>query len=278
MMSMHDTLCPAQPVPVLARLCRELESRWGIKAADDALVKLRDYAERRHGERWFTLPGIYETLFSEDTSAGDIARLVTVNETYFFREPAHFTLLLEKVLPEFSRPLKICSAATATGCEAYSIAMTIEAYNRKTPVPLPYSIDAFDINGAVIETARQGRYGKNSIREDGSQFRYLLDRYIKPAGEEFTVDPSLGKHIHFFRHNIMEGLSGSAYDLIFFRNAVIYFSHESRARLLSNLAAALDEQGVLIMGVSETAGVNHPLLLSVGDDVFYFRKNSPAKG
>ncbi|GHV92754.1 hypothetical protein AGMMS50268_32570 [Spirochaetia bacterium] len=97
--TISDTMAPAKPVPVLNRLCRELESRWGIKAAGDALVKLRDYAQQRYGDSWFTLPGIYKTLFSSDASDSDIARLVTVNETYFFREGAHFTLLLEELLP-----------------------------------------------------------------------------------------------------------------------------------------------------------------------------------
>jgi chemotaxis methyl-accepting protein methylase len=65
----------------------------------------------------------------------------------------------------------------------------------------------------------------------------------------------------------------STYDLVFFRNAFIYFSEQSRKRVLSNLSAALKKGALLILGVSETAGVNHSDFESKNtDDVFYFQK------
>jgi two-component system CheB/CheR fusion protein len=169
--------------------------------------------------------------------------------------------------------MRICCAAVASGCEAYSIAMLIEAYNRSAEKSVSYNIDAFDINPRVIETAGRGVYSARALREDGSCFRYMADPYIKKLDNGYKIDLSLKKNINFFVHNLMDELPSKEYDLVFFRNAFIYFSARYRERILSNLAAVLKEGGILITGVSETAGINHPGIEDRnGNDVFYFQK------
>jgi chemotaxis protein methyltransferase CheR len=267
------------PDPRLEHLYLEAESRLGIKADSAALAKFQDYLIKTYGEAYH----ISQPLLSRVFSSGEAARFLTVNETYFFREQGHFFFLLKELLPSFEPAVKlrICSAAASSGCEAYSIAMILKQYNSLRPPHerLDYHIDAFDLNPDVIARAEQGVYRKNVLREDGSSFRYLIDRWGAYEGEELKLDPALAEHIHFFQHNIMDALPENSYDIIFFRNAFIYFSPRSRVRVLSNLAAALRTEAVLIMGVAETAAVNHPLLdeLTMGD-VFYFKKSSPKIG
>jgi chemotaxis protein methyltransferase CheR len=268
----------------LERLYLEAESRLGIKAEEGALEKLHEYLIQTYG--------FYEggtQLLDKVFSSGEAARFLTVNETYFFREPDHFSLLFRELLPAFVRDeklgpgkeLRICSAAASLGCEAYSIAMILEQYNALYG-QLSYHIDAFDLNPDVILRAREGIYGKNSLREDGSSYRYILDRWLKPrAPGELEVDRALRGHIRFFQHNIMDALPENSYHIIFFRNALIYFSPRSRIRALSNLVSALDEGGILIMGVSETAAADHPAIKKTIDelvtgDVFYFKKSAKA--
>jgi len=209
-------------------------------------------------------------------SSGEAAGFLTVNETYFFREPAHFSFLWD-MLPSFEKTgLQICCAAVSTGCEAYSAAMMIEAYN-KGAKPLLYQIDAFDINHRVIETCCRGVYGIRALREDGSCFRYMADPYLKRTENEYRVEQSLKKNINFFVHNLMDELPPKEYDLIFFRNAFIYFSQRNRGRILTNLSKVLRKGGILLLGVSETAGA-HAACSTAGlvqenrKDVFYFEK------
>jgi chemotaxis methyl-accepting protein methylase len=154
--------------------------------------------------------------------------------------------------------------------------MLIEAYNRGAEKRVIYHIDAFDINPRVVETARQGGlYSERCLREDGSQFQYMAAPYLKKQANGYLVDDSLKKNIRFFVHNLMDELEGGLYDLIFFRNAFIYFLPGSRGRLLSNLSAALKEGGTLIMGVSETSGVRHADLEDKNrGDLFYFQKRA----
>ncbi|MDR1930762.1 MAG: hypothetical protein LBQ44_09075 [Treponema sp.] len=261
----------------LERLYLEAEGRLGIRTDEGALLKFRDYLVKNYGAAYED-PSILNRVFS----SGEAARFLTVNETYFFREPDHFLLLLRELLPAYKREgprgtLRICSAASSSGCEAYSIAMVLEQY--RVIEPLDYQIDAFDLNPDMTARAERGIYGKNALREDGSSLRYLLDRWGNYSNGELELDRSLGARIRFFTHNIMEPLSEGSYDIIFFRNALIYFSPRSRIRALSNLASALREGGLLIMGIAETAGVHHPLFEGlVTGDLFYFRKSSAGNG
>jgi len=255
------------------------EEQFGIKAAPDDIEKLQAYIRDTYGNAEpETVAGVF--------SSGEAADFLTVNETYFFREPVHFSFLLE-LLPLFEKTgIDICCAAVAGGCEAYSIAMLIEAYNRSAEKPLRYHIDAFDLNPKVIEAACRGVYSARSLREDGSCFRYMADPYLKKLeneygrgnpgfdlGGQYQIDLSLGKNINFFVHNLMRELPLKRFDIIFFRNALIYFTPRRRKQILSNLIAVLKEGGILITGVSETALVRHAEIEGKHrNDLFYFQK------
>ena len=257
-------------------ISREAEEKFGIKADPDDVEKLRAYLRNTYGAE-------NQEIINKVFSSGEAAGFLTVNETYFFREPAHFSFLWD-MLPSFEKTgIRICCAAVSTGCEAYSAAMMIEAYNRGAPTgapaPIPYQIDAFDINHRVIETACRGVYGIRALREDGSCFRYMADPYLSKSENEYRVEQSLRKNICFFVHNLMDELPLKEYDLIFFRNAFIYFSNRNRGRIVINLSKVLRQGGILLLGVSETAGA-HNACSGAGleeknrKDVFYFQKQS----
>jgi chemotaxis protein methyltransferase CheR len=140
-----------------------------------------------------------------------------------------------------------------------------------------YEIDAFDINPGVIEIARSGRFSGNTLREDGAEWRVITDLYLKIEGREHKVAQFLCDKVRFCTPNIMDGLK-STYDIIFFRNALIYFSPENRLKILDSLVNALTEGGILILGVSETSSIEHPLLESKHtQSAFYFQKKGKAK-
>ncbi|MFP3041427.1 chemotaxis protein CheR [Treponema primitia] len=262
---------------VLEKLSSWTEKALGIKAAEDALLQLKGYLEKNTNPDIFNFPGTLERFLSSPEERFNIARFLTINETYFFREEPHFDLLLKEILPRFARrkrPLRVCSAATSMGCEAYSLAMLMDYYSR-TVEKLDFQIEAFDVSRDMIEIAKQGRYSVNAFRNDGNRWRYILDRYLTKEGETYIVSSSLKKRIHFFPHNIMDGIEPLAFDLILFRNALIYFSAEGRRRILDSLVKALTEEGVLLFGISEIPSVNHPFLQNrQSPDAFYFQKIS----
>ncbi|MCL2599797.1 MAG: chemotaxis protein CheR [Treponema sp.] len=262
--------------PALLFLYYRLEQILGIRTTGEALVEVNADIEKRCGYSFVENPAAYECVLSSRERIFDISKTATVNETYFFREGAHFDLLMRHVLPQLARlnrPVRICSAATSIGCEAYSIAMLLD-YCGRNGQPLDFEIDAFDICAETIETAKKARYTANTIRLDGANWRYILDLYLTPDGSEYVVSPDIRGKVHFFPHNIMRGLNRQ-YDIVFFRNALIYFSPKNRPAVLNSLAESLFHNGLLFLGVSETSVARHPLLANrYLSDVFYFQKTS----
>jgi chemotaxis protein methyltransferase CheR len=259
--------------PALLFLYYRIEQILGIRAGSDALIQLNEYLEYNCGSSFIKNPAAYEYLLTSREQIFNISKYLTVNETYFFREGAHFDLLAG-VLPELAelgRPLQICSAAVSIGCEAYSIAMLLD-YHIKKGLDFDFSVDAFDVSVDAIETAKNARYTSNALRTDGSSWKHILDSYLINDNGEYIVSQNIRRKVRFYPHNIMRGFD-KQYDVIFFRNSLIYFSSKNRIFVINNLAESLFINGLLFMGISETASVKHPLLASRNSsDVFYFQK------
>jgi chemotaxis protein methyltransferase CheR len=259
--------------PALLFLYYRIEHILGIRTKSEALKNLNEYFEKTCGSTFIENPASYERLLTSREHIFNISKFLTVNETYFFREGEHFKLLID-LMPQFTglnRPVKICSAAVSTGCEAYSIAMLFDYYI-KNGLKIDFAIDAFDVNLEAIETAKKARYTVSAIRDNASYWRYILDSYLIHDNGEYVVTPEIQSKVRFFPHNIMRGIENQ-YDIIFFRNSLIYFSTKNRLNVINNLADSLLHNGLLFLGASETSSVKHPLFLNCcSSDAFYFKK------
>jgi chemotaxis protein methyltransferase CheR len=261
--------------PSLLFLYYRIEHILGIRTRSEALKNLNEYIEKTCSSTFIEDPASYEKLLTSREQIFNISKFLTVNETYFFREGEHFELLKE-LMPRFAelnRPVQICSAAVSSGCEAYSIAMLFDYYS-KNGLNIDFFIDAFDVNLEAIEAAKRARYTVNSIRDNAADWKFILDSYLIQDNGEYIISPNIQSRIRFFPHNIMRGLE-KQYDLIFFRNSLIYFSTKNRLNVINNLADSLYNNGFLFFGVSETSSVKHPLLLSCcSSKTFYFKKTN----
>jgi len=261
--------------PALLFLFYRIEQILGIKVGSEALIKLNEYIEQNCGSTFIENPAAYEYILTSREQIYNISKFLTINETYFFREGVHFHLLAD-FLPEYAnlgRPLQICSAAVSIGCEAYSIAMLLD-YQLNKGLDFDFAIDAFDISGESIETAKNARYTSNALRTDSSSWKHILDLYLLKDNDEYIVPNNIRRRVRFFPHNIMRGFE-KQYDIIFFRNALIYFSYKNRISVINSIAESLYHNGILFIGISETSSVKHPLLANRSySDVFYFKKTS----
>ena len=108
-------------------LCLMAEKKYGIKPDPDDVEKLKKHLLENSAR-----DSLYNNLYTDDKSferiftSGEAAAFLTVNETYFFREPHHFFLLLDLLSSLNQSSIRICSAAASSGCEAYSIAMLLD--------------------------------------------------------------------------------------------------------------------------------------------------------
>jgi chemotaxis protein methyltransferase CheR len=193
---------------------------------------------------------------------------VTTNKTDFFREPAHFTYLTEKVLPELlgtraSNRVKIWSAGCSSGEEPYTLAMVLSEYARNRE-RFTFSILATDICTSVLETAHRGIYEEEKIAPvpHDMRKRYLLRSKDRNRGV-VRMAPEMRTLITFRRLNFLDNGYGipDLMQIIFCRNVLIYFDRPTQERVINNFCSHLQPGGHLFLGHSETInGLNVPLV------------------
>lgn len=181
---------------------------------------------------------------------------LTTNYTYFMREEMHFDFLKENVLiPSLKRPplggLKVWSAASSTGEEAYCIAMlasSVLGINSSQRI----AITASDISNKVLKQAKDGIYSNDKIEKLPSAW---VQNYFKKIDEKnYEVNPNIKKLVEFkyFNLNNNLGWSKSKYDVIFCRNVMIYFDNITNQKLINRLCDSLKPGGYLLIGMSES--------------------------
>lgn len=186
---------------------------------------------------------------------------VSTNKTDFFREPGHFNLLRDHILPGFkkmnpSRPLRIWSAACSTGEEPYTTAMVLQDAVEKLG-DLNYEILATDISSKVLKHAANAVYREDRIADVPMDFRkkYLL-KSKDPKKGLVRIIPTLRKKVRFQRLNLMESeylsLIKRPQDLVFCRNVLIYFDKPTQQNVVRKLVECLNPGGYLFIGHSES--------------------------
>jgi chemotaxis protein methyltransferase CheR len=193
---------------------------------------------------------------------------VTTNKTDFFREPAHFTYLTKKVLPELLRTMagnrvRIWSAGCSSGEEPYTLAMVLSDYARDCE-RFTFSILATDICTSVLETAHRGIYEDEKIAPVPHDLRkrYLLRSKDRSRGI-IRMAPEIRSLITFRRLNFLDdGYSiQDRMQIIFCRNVLIYFDRPTQEKVINNFCSHLQPGGHLFLGHSETInGLDVPLV------------------
>ncbi|MBZ5488494.1 protein-glutamate O-methyltransferase CheR [Halomonas aquamarina] len=239
-----------------ARLSKALETLQAMTGLDDAPALL-DRLEREH------------TLFDHFISQ------LTVNETYFFREPDTLDWLVDTHLPERlaakGAPLSILSAGCSSGEEPYSLAMALfERYGERATQL--FTLAGGDIDQHILGKARQGIYG-------GMAFRALQPalklRYFESHRNLYKISDTLRRWVTFHPFNLLQPSANALqgpFDVILFRNVSIYFDEPTRRRIQQYLHRLLAPQGIMLCGVAETLGNDLGVFtLARSGDVFYFR-------
>lgn len=223
----------------------------------------------------------YQALLRNDSKElAQLVELLTVNETYFLREPDHLNLMADKLLPSLmggkgNRPVRILSAGCSTGEEPYSIAIMLrERYG--ADCERLFTITGVDIDTTAIAIARQGMYGKGSFRGMEPE---MLERYFKPCGPgRYQVGENIGRQVRFEAVNLL----GANYpqemmqpDIIFYRNVSIYFPQQIQREIFGRLAGLLVDGGCLIVGATETLHHDIGILSLVEQDSLFFYRKAP---
>jgi len=186
-----------------------------------------------------------------------VAEAMTINETSFFRDVKPFELLRETILPRLidsrrkERRLRIWSAASSTGQEAYSLAMMITEHLPEIAL-WDVKIIGTDISRQVVEYARRGRYRRLEVNR-GLPARMLL-KHMTRDGEEWDIHPRIRAMCEFQCANLCASLPRlPVFDLVLLRNVLLYFSQEDRTAVFRDVHRQMAFDGYLLLGNAEQA-------------------------
>jgi chemotaxis protein methyltransferase CheR len=211
------------------------------------VARLRHYGLGSYGD--------YFALLMDGAQAAErqtAVDLLTTNETHFFREPRHFEFLAEQVLPRHPAglPCRIWSAACSSGEEPYSIAMTLADRLGRAP----WEVFASDLSMRALERARSGHYPLARAKSIPS--RYLADYCLRGVGAQegtFLVDSKIRARVQFAQVNLNAALPQvGEFDVVFIRNAMIYFDVETRRQVVARLLKQVRRGGYLLVGHAES--------------------------
>lgn len=258
-----------------------VSGRLGLHFDDGKLDDLTEYLRRRVEFSGLREPGHYLARLDAPSGSQDEIRAIveelTVGETYFFRNPNHFRAVAEKALPDClaaadGRPLRILSAGCASGEEAYTLAIVL-----REAIPASEAraarIVGVDINPAFLERARAGRFPPWSLRATPPEAQRA---WFTSEGRHFLIDEEIRAAVTFEERNLIgsdpDFWAPGAFDLIFCRNVLIYFSQEAIRATIARFARALSPGGFLFLGDAENLrGVSQDFHLHHTHDTFYYQ-------
>ena len=186
-----------------------------------------------------------------------LTNLMTVNETYFFREEYQFKCLVSSILPEVVKrkrdgvPIRIWVIPSSSGEEPYSIAMYL--LERWSNINF-YDVEmmASDIDTKILEQARRGFYSERSVSQLPLAF---LQKYFRRTAEGYQISDDLRGVVEWSRVNLSEPADTRSFrnfDVIFCRNLLIYFDDISRKSAAETFYDALSPGGYICLGHSES--------------------------
>ncbi|HEY6434595.1 MAG TPA: protein-glutamate O-methyltransferase CheR [Acetobacteraceae bacterium] len=188
--------------------------------------------------------------------ADEVVEAMTTNETLFFRDMIPFEDLRTRVLPRLARrrsadgPIRIWSAAAASGQEAYSVAMIVAA-NGAALGGARVEIVATDIAQAPLVRARRGFYSQFEVERGLPED--MRSRHFRAEANGWRISPALRKAVVFRRWNLLSDLRPlGQFDVVLCRNVLIYFDHPTKVRVLEAIVRQMTTDGVLYLGGAET--------------------------
>jgi chemotaxis protein methyltransferase CheR len=282
------TLESARPLTVpegLPALLRDLIHEYtGIyfdpPRFDVMLEKLADLVRARGYHSYMEY---YYLLKYEDLNRVEWQRVIealSVQETYFWREMGQVRALVEDLVPRWfgdgRKPLRIWSAACATGEEPYTIAM---ALNEAGWADYPIEIIGSDASVTALEKAQKGFYRERSLR---SLPENLRKKYFTESDKGFQLSAAMMCRVQFHKANILDPkeiaiMVGSP--VIFCRNVFIYFSPDTIRRALFLFGKGMPSGGHLFVGVSESLlKLTNEFELTQIRDAFVYVRRARADG
>lgn len=259
----------------------------GIYFEDNKMYLMQNRLSRRLNELGIKSFRDYYYHVKYDNSRqefNNLINIITTNETSFFRNEQQLDSFSNVILPkvindkrkEKNNTIKIWSAGCSSGEEPYTLAMLL-VEKLKSVNYLDIQIFANDISQRVLHSARQGLYPRSrmeNVRPD------ILKKYFSYDGQNYKVNPDIKRLINFSQMNLNDQnqfVLLQNMDFVFCRNVMIYFSEDSKKRLVRNFYNILKPGGYLFLGHSESLhGISKSFKLKFYNNCLSYQKEKHA--
>lgn len=253
----------------------------GIYVAKSQLPALISHIEKESKARGMSPMEFCQKLTPHTPDFDAVISLVTVNETYFFREEKQFDYLREEVFPKFmGKSLTIWTCCCATGEEPISLLALALSMN------INLTIYASDIDENALSVLKRGRYSSYSLRTDGQKYHHLLEPYSTRTENEIVFKRDFLHRINTFKFNLIQGTLEQLpffenADILFMRNVFIYFDKETRILVTKKVTERLKNDGLLFFSMNEIGSIDDSVipknLYKTNSGVVYFFKKGSNK-
>jgi chemotaxis protein methyltransferase CheR len=209
-----------------------------------------------------------------DVLAQTVVEAMTTNESFFFRDDKPFVHFRAQALPRLhaarphGAPIRIWSAASSSGQEAYSLAMILSEL-RVSLGDRRVDIIGTDIAREQLARAREGIYSQFEVQR-GLPMQMLV-KYFKKEMNSWRIAEALRRMVEYREFNLLTDLRPlGRFDIVFCRNVLIYFDQPTKARVLDAIAGLLPPDGLLYLGGAETVlGITSRLVPLPGERGVY---------
>ena len=243
---------------LISQVNKKILEYSGIYVAQSQIQALQSHIERQAGTRKITPQAFCDGLQPHTSDFDAIINLVTVNETYFFREEKQFDFLKTEVFPKYvGKNLVLWTCCCATGEEPISLLALALSMN------VNLTIYASDIDDNALAKLQGGRYSLYSLRGDGKKYHELLEPYSTKTDTEIIFNRDFLNHIHHFKFNLIKDIELPFFenvDIVFMRNVFIYFDRETRIHVTKKVSDRLKHDGLMFFSMNEVGSIDHNII------------------
>ena len=254
----------------------------GINLAVSQHQALIEHLEKKAAARGMLPLDYCRSLIPHTPDFDAVINLITVNETYFFREELQFDFLKNEVFPKYmGKNLTIWTCCCSTGEEPISLLALALSMN------VNLTIYASDIDDNAIEALQKGHYSTFSLRTDGQKYHKLLEPFSKRTENELIFSRDFLHRIHSFKFNLIKDELNKLpffenVDIIFMRNVFIYFDKENRSAVTKKVSERLKSEGLLFFSMNEVGSMDEKIvpkdfIKTNNGVVYYFIKANSAE-